>query len=123
MKRSRFIVCGIVAAAIAIGLAWPWLFLYAPLGNFEKEKSNVTIGEAYEVLGAVFTLLAFVGVIVTLQVQHEEANAQRRDAEVGEIRSEFFQLVRAWQDIIHHTSFAQVDSMARGRQAFEKMSA
>src|SRR5260370_13967954 len=79
----------------------------------------------YGALTVVFTLVAFAGVVITLQMQRRDLEhkslaefEERKANDVQQVRAEFFQLIKVWQDIVHNTSFGP----EKGRQAFHEMS-
>lgn len=107
--------------ALALALIWPRIFPYVLPQSL---RTGLDAGQMYEALGAVFTLFAFIGVILTLQLQARdsarttaELEEQGKDARHQKTRSELFQLLNAWQEIVHNTNYEDFT----GRRAFHVM--
>jgi Putative phage abortive infection protein len=104
-----------IVGSIVVAYFWTALFpRLIPARATTQPAPAIGVGEQFEVLTAIFTLVAFVGVIATLLFQWSETEGQRMEAARDQVRSEAFQLMGAWQTIVHNTRLSDAD----GRQAF-----
>ncbi len=104
-----------IVGSIAVAYFWTALFpRLIPARATTQPAPAIGVGEQFEVLTAIFTLVAFVGVIATLLFQWSETEGQRMEAARDQVRGEAFQLMGAWQTIVHNTMLSDAD----GRQAF-----
>jgi hypothetical protein len=127
LPSLRYLIFGcvvivVICVAYAIFLISFW---------FQKSDQHPLFGDMFGILNTAFTGLAFAGLIYAVYLQrreisqnNEELRAHRREIEGQDqyysqqlFTDQFFQLVKAWQEIVHHTDFNQ----AHGRQAFHLM--
>lgn len=82
MKRKRDRDIGlIVIAAIAITFVFvAWYYTYSSLKDLEKEDRG-TFGDMFGAVNALFSGLAFVGIIITILLQRKELSLQRQELE------------------------------------------
>ena len=110
----------VVPMALMAASAYFWTAAFPraiPLRSGATPES-VDVGQKFEVLGAVFTLGGYVALLATLWYQRQQLVDQRQRAAEDQVRSEFFQLLEAWQEIIHNAGYRG----ETGRATFVKLS-
>ncbi len=98
MKPKQFII------AILIFLSIFFLWFYAEnwmvykYGEFESKR---TFGDIFNALSALFTALAFAGLIVTIIIQRQDLNAQKGITNTQNFENNFFRLLEQHHRIIN----------------------
>jgi hypothetical protein len=100
------------------GYFWTaWFSTAIPLRSAATTQP-IEVGPQFEVLGAMFTLGGYVALVGTLWYQRQQIVDERKRAADDQVRSEFFQLLSTWQEIVHNTRYGEDE----GRAAFVELS-
>ncbi len=97
MKTKTLIISLIIF--ILIFLLWFFAddWMTCKFGNFDNNK---TFGDIFNALGALFTALAFAGLIVTIIIQRQDINNQNSINKVQNFENSFFKLLEQHHRII-----------------------
>jgi len=107
MKRRRLIILGIASTA-GVVLAWLLVGLWIPRWTWEANANRGLWGDAFGAVSALFTGLAFAGLVLTLYFQSRELDEQRRDEAAAREDSRRIQEVSAEQlDQLRRQRFEQ----------------
>lgn len=110
----------LVPLLIMATAAYCWTAVFpkvVPLRSAATTQS-VDVDQQFGVLGAVFTLGGYVALVATLWYQRQQIVDERKRSADDQVRSEFFQLLSTWQEIVHNTRYGGEE----GRAAFVELS-
>lgn len=132
MRLSVPVFVGFISVASIVGYAVFLIYVTWPITSMSISNAGV-FGDSFGVLTSLFSALAFVGVVWTLNYQRDEFKLQKEEladskkeiAKQG-FENSFFQMLKIQNDIVNGVTFVKrgVGSHERleGRDAFKELS-
>jgi hypothetical protein len=125
-KINTGLIIPLVVIAVVGGYVSYFFFLYSGLSDVSGEElkgvRSGTFGDAFGVVNALFSGLAFSGVIVTLLYQRADLAESRSQINRQQIESQFYNLLSLQQSIVQgfdlHNSADSSKLVAQGRDCF-----
>lgn len=110
----------IIYGSYLVILLWNTPFLYVP----ERVRDGV-FGDSFGTLNALFSGLAFSGVLITLLFQRKDLSETRAQIENQQIESQFYSMLEQQQEVVRNFDLQNKSTnevIARGRDCFRDWS-
>lgn len=132
MRLSVPVLVGLISVASVVGYAVFLIYVTWPITSMSISNAGV-FGDSFGVLTSLFSALAFVGVVWTLNYQREEFKLQKEEladskkeiAKQG-FENSFFQMLKIQNDIVNGVTFVKrglgATERLEGRDAFKGLS-
>lgn len=100
LENSRKIVAVLVSVVLVYGVFVVVLLWNQKFGSIPEKLRDGTFGDSFGTLNALFSGLAFSGVLITLLLQREDLSEAREQSSIQQIESQFYNMLNLQQQII-----------------------
>jgi len=102
MMKNRTLSILIISSIILVLIFFIWFSAdYWMTCVFGRFNNNKTFGDIFTALGSLFTALAFAGLLITIIIQRQDINDQKRISNTQAFENNFFRLLEQHHRIIN----------------------
>jgi len=98
-----FITMGVVVVAIVFGYLGVLLYLTSPISSYSMSSAAI-LGDSFGIVNALFSGLAFAGLIVTVLLQREELRESREIFKAQKFEDAFYRLLDFYRNNLNEIS-------------------